>query len=327
MPPRRTENRERRTESARQARDGQGVAQGGASRRPIRPISPICPTALSEAVFSKTTETQGMGTVVRTVGTNGEVPRPSRSFGVFVENHRRRRSSGGGGRSCAGSASCHGGEDAAAELRVKPRLSLLAFAQGFGAEGLDDGLPLRLGLRVACDGLAIRFHDNSVAYWKFGSLEAWKFGFVGGAPPHTPAEKVWKLGFSTKTRRSARAWAQGAACAAPENGKRRTENREQRARGKRAMGKALYRAASAAVLFLLPHRLRAVFLGKRQGAKRRATGAVSGGAAERPMEPEAVRAPCCVFAVRRGAIPREGRGNKTRVLKIKLAPPPSFMFA
>ena len=88
----------------------------------------------------------------------------------------------------------HGGEDAAAELRVKPRLSLLAFAQGFGAEGLDDGLPLRLGLRVACDGLAIRFHDNSVAYWKFGSLEAWKFGFVGGAPPHTPAEEVWKLG-------------------------------------------------------------------------------------------------------------------------------------
>ena len=172
MPPRRTENRERRTESARQARDGQGVAQGGASRRPIRPISPICPTASSEAVFSKTTETQGMGTVVRTVGTNGEVPRPSRSFGVFVENHWRRRSSGGGGRSCAGSASCHGGEDAAAELRVKPRLSLLAFAQGFGAEGLDDGLPLRLGLRVACDGLAIRFHDNSVAYWKFGSLEA-----------------------------------------------------------------------------------------------------------------------------------------------------------
>ena len=29
---------------------------------------------------------------------------------------------------------------------------------------------------------------------KFGSLEAWKFGFLGGAPPHTPAEKVWKLG-------------------------------------------------------------------------------------------------------------------------------------
>ena len=74
-------------------------------------------------------------------------------------------------------------------------------------------------------------------------------------------------------------------------GERKTENREQRARGKRAMGKALYRVAPAAVLFLLPHRLRAVFLGKRQGAKRRAAGAVSGGAAERPMEPEAVRAP------------------------------------
>ena len=36
----------------------------------------------------------------------------------------------------------------------------------------------------------------------------------------------------------------------------------------------------------------------RQGAKRRAAGAVSGGAAERPTEPEAVRAPSCVFAVK-----------------------------
>ena len=36
--------------------------------------------------------------------------------------------------------------------------------------------------------------------------------------------------------------------------------------------------------------------GDRQGAKRRAAGAVSGGAAERPTEPEAVRAPSCVFA-------------------------------
>ena len=34
-----------------------------------------------------------------------------------------------------------------------------------------------------------------------------------------------------------------------------------------------------------------------QGAKRRAAVAVSGEAAERPMEPEAVRAHCCVFAV------------------------------
>ena len=33
-----------------------------------------------------------------------------------------------------------------------------------------------------------------------------------------------------------------------------------------------------------------VLLGNRQGAKRRAAGAVSGEAAERPMEPEAVRA-------------------------------------
>ena len=38
--------------------------------------------------------------------------------------------------------------------------------------------------------------------------------------------------------------------------------------------------------------------GDRQGAKRRAAGAVSGGAAERPTEPEAVRAPSCVFAVK-----------------------------
>ena len=36
----------------------------------------------------------------------------------------------------------------------------------------------------------------------------------------------------------------------------------------------------------------------RQGAKRRAAGTVSGGAAERPTEPEAVRAPSCVFAVK-----------------------------
>ena len=34
-----------------------------------------------------------------------------------------------------------------------------------------------------------------------------------------------------------------------------------------------------------------------EGAKRRAAGAVSGEAAERPMEPEAVRASPCVFAV------------------------------
>ena len=174
----------------------------------------------------------------------------------------------------------HGGEDAAAELRVKPRLSLLAFAQSFGAEGLDDGLPLRLGLRVACDGFAIRFHDNSVAHWKFGSLEAWKFGFLGGAPPHTPAEKVWKLGglevwlcwwgsAPHPSGGSLEAWllhedtkerkGLGTRGGLRRPGERKTENREQRARGKRAMGKALYRAVSAAVLFLLPHRLRAVF--------------------------------------------------------------------
>ena len=40
-----------------------------------------------------------------------------------------------------------------------------------------------------------------------------------------------------------------------------------------------------------------VFSGNRPGAKRRAAGAVSGEAAERPMEPEAFRASPCVFAV------------------------------
>ena len=43
--------------------------------------------------------------------------------------------------------------------------------------------------------------------------------------------------------------------------------------------------------FTVPKRLE-----RRLSAKRRAAGAVSGGAAERPMEPEAVRASPCVFA-------------------------------
>ena len=43
----------------------------------------------------------------------------------------------------------------------------------------------------------------------------------------------------------------------------------------------------------LPHTL----YKRRQGAKRRAAVAVSGEAAERPMEPETVRATSCVFAV------------------------------
>ena len=29
---------------------------------------------------------------------------------------------------------------------------------------------------------------------KFGSLEAWRLGLLGGAPPHTPSVEVWKLG-------------------------------------------------------------------------------------------------------------------------------------
>ena len=43
--------------------------------------------------------------------------------------------------------------------------------------------------------------------------------------------------------------------------------------------------------FTVPKRLE-----RRLSAKRRAAGAVSGGAAERPMEPEAIRASPCVFA-------------------------------
>ena len=41
-------------------------------------------------------------------------------------------------------------------------------------------------------------------------------------------------------------------------------------------------------------------LGDRQGANRRAAVAVSGGAAERPMEPKGVRASLCVFAGKEG---------------------------
>ena len=36
------------------------------------------------------TETQGMGTVVRPEGPNGEVPRPLRSFCVFVERSQKK---------------------------------------------------------------------------------------------------------------------------------------------------------------------------------------------------------------------------------------------
>ena len=43
---------------------------------------------------------------------------------------------------------------------------------------------------------------------------------------------------------------------------------------------------------------------KRQGAKRRAAVTVSGEAAERPMEPEAVRAHPRVFAVQKASVER-----------------------
>ena len=74
-------------------------------------------------------------------------------------------------------------------------------------------------------------------------------------------------------------------CAVPENRERRTE----RAGAKRQTfhGHGEQNA---------PAGRRVGFLGNRQGAKRRAAVAVSGEAAERPMEPEAVRAHCCVFA-------------------------------
>ena len=44
----------------------------------------------------KTRETQGMGTVERPIGPNGEEPRPLRSFCVFVENFQRGLREGGG---------------------------------------------------------------------------------------------------------------------------------------------------------------------------------------------------------------------------------------
>ena len=44
--------------------------------------------ATGEGAFQENMETQGMGTVVRPAGPNGEVPRPLRSLCVFVENSR-----------------------------------------------------------------------------------------------------------------------------------------------------------------------------------------------------------------------------------------------
>ena len=42
-------------------------------------------------------------------------------------------------------------------------LGCLLFAQRFGVEGLDGGLPLCLRLGVACDGLAVHFYAVSIA--------------------------------------------------------------------------------------------------------------------------------------------------------------------
>ena len=55
------------------------VLYSGVSRRPIRPIGPMGPTALFGAC-QDVTEMQGVGTVERPVGPNGEVPSPLHYF-------------------------------------------------------------------------------------------------------------------------------------------------------------------------------------------------------------------------------------------------------
>ena len=91
-------------------------------------------------------------------------------------------------------------------------------------------------------------------------------------------------------------------------GAQRTENREQSVQAQSAKpSTATERAASAR---------RMEFPRKRQGTKRRAAVAVSGEAAERPMEPEAVRASPCVFAVPiasgHDCFPRRYKGRRCR---------------
>ena len=54
------------------------------------------------------------------------------------------------------------------------------------------------------------------------------------------------------------------------------------------------------------------FPGNWQGAKRRAAGAISGEATERPMEPEAFSAHSCVFAVPISIIETQGMGTVVR---------------
>ena len=68
-------------------REGGRAALENRERRTERPCG-----ATGEGVFRKNIETQGMGTVERPEGPNGEVPRPLRSFCVFVENFRQRKS-------------------------------------------------------------------------------------------------------------------------------------------------------------------------------------------------------------------------------------------
>ena len=65
-----------------------GVGRCPTPRQGETPPAPAGTSATCRGVplLEKTTETQGMGTVVRPEGTNGEVPRPLCSFGVFVEN-------------------------------------------------------------------------------------------------------------------------------------------------------------------------------------------------------------------------------------------------
>ena len=58
------------------------------SRSPGR-VNALVVLLRSLVAFQENAETQGMGTVVRPEGLNGEVPRPLRSFRVFVETVSR----------------------------------------------------------------------------------------------------------------------------------------------------------------------------------------------------------------------------------------------
>ena len=106
--PQRTENGEQKTERAGAKRqtfhgyreetplrgDKVTAIQNGISRRPsvLSVLYVLCVLPRNLRAFRGRQETQGMGTVVRRNAPNGEVPRPLRSFGVFVEMGQRTQS-------------------------------------------------------------------------------------------------------------------------------------------------------------------------------------------------------------------------------------------